>query len=255
MYSMEGTMVDLPGLLELKEKYKFDLFVDEAHSIGASGPHGRGVCDYFGVDPRTIDVLMGTLTKSFGASGGYIAGSRTLIDRLRVRSYSGAYAESIFPPVLTQIIASMASVISVDTGGTIVNSNTHKLGLHSSASSSSLTIQQETQYHTIPVRFPNATSLPPTLSSGAGGQMRLRRLSFNSYYLHCGLDKLGFITYGHPSSPIVPLLIFNPAKMIMFHRMMKDHKMPIITVVVGYPATPLISSRVRFCVSASHGGY
>ncbi|KIK53326.1 hypothetical protein GYMLUDRAFT_179056 [Collybiopsis luxurians FD-317 M1] len=253
MYSMEGTMVDLPGLLELKEKYKFYLFVDEAHSIGAIGPHGRGVCDYFGVDPRKIDVLMGTFTKSFGASGGYIAGTKTLIDRLRVCSYSGAYAESISPPVLTQIIASMASIMSVDTG---VNSSTHKLGHHSSASSSSSTIQQETQYHhpgPIPQRYlPQWISLPPTLSSGAEGQMRLRRLSFNSYYLHRGLDKLGFITYGHPSSPIVPLLIFNPAKMIMFHRMMKDRKTPIITVVVGYPATPLISSRVRFCVSASH---
>ncbi|KIK53329.1 hypothetical protein GYMLUDRAFT_77466 [Collybiopsis luxurians FD-317 M1] len=90
---------------------------------------------------------MGTFTKSFGASGGYIAGSKTLIDRLRVCSYSGAYAESISPPVLTQIIVTMASIMSADTGGTIVNSNTHKLGLHSSASSSSSTIQQETQYH------------------------------------------------------------------------------------------------------------
>ncbi|KIK53333.1 hypothetical protein GYMLUDRAFT_265056 [Collybiopsis luxurians FD-317 M1] len=161
---MEGMTVDLPGLLELKEKYKFDLFVDEAHSIGAIGPHGHGVCDYFGVDPRTIDVLMGTLTKSFGASGGYIAGSRTLIDRLRVCSYSGAYAESISPPVFTQIIASMVSITSIDTGGTIVNSNTHKSGLHSSASSSFSTIQLEIQYHhpgPVPQRYlPQWISLP-----------------------------------------------------------------------------------------------
>ncbi|KAF5378995.1 hypothetical protein D9757_009096 [Collybiopsis confluens] len=266
LYSMEGTMVDLPGLLALKEKYKFYLFVDEAHSIGAIGPHGRGVCDYFGVDPRKIDVLMGTFTKSFGASGGYIAGSKGFVDRLRVYSYTGAYAESISPPVLTQIIASMASIMSVDLSGVIPNShshshshshsNGHKLGLHTSASSSVSTIQQETQYHhpgPIPQPYlPYWLSLPTSLSSGAEGQMRLRRLSFNSYYLHRGLDKLGFITYGHPSSPIVPLLIFNPAKMIMFHRMMKDRKTPIVCVVVAYPATPLITSRVRFCVSASH---
>ncbi|KAJ3783947.1 serine palmitoyltransferase 2 [Lentinula aff. detonsa] len=254
MYSMEGTMVDLPTVLTLKEKYKFYLFVDEAHSIGAIGPHGRGVCDYFSVDPRKVDVLMGTFTKSFGASGGYISGNTALIDRLRIRGYSGAYSEAITPPVLTQIIASMASIMSIDASvGLAVSVN--KLGLPTSSSSSS-TIHQVTEYHhpgPIPQRtLPHWLSLPPPLASGAEGLMRLRRLSFNSYYLHRGLDKLGFITYGHPSSPIVPLLIFNPAKMIMFHRMMKDRKTPIVIVVVAYPATPLVTSRVRFCVSASH---
>jgi serine palmitoyltransferase len=77
-------------------------------------------------------------------------------------------------------------------------------------------------------------------------------LAFNSRYLHTGLIKLGFITYGHPASPIVPLLLFNPGKMNMFHQMMKDRQTPIIVVVVAYPATPLVTSRVRFCVSAAH---
>ena len=63
---------------------------------------------------------------------------------------------------------------------------------------------------------------------------------------------MGFITYGHPASPIVPLLLFNPGKMNMFHRMMKDRQTPIVVVVVAYPATPLVTSRVRFCVSAAH---
>lgn len=54
------------------------LFVDEAHSIGALGPRGRGVCDFWNVDPANVDILMGTFTKSFGASGGYIAGSKVI---------------------------------------------------------------------------------------------------------------------------------------------------------------------------------
>ncbi|KAJ3976041.1 pyridoxal phosphate-dependent transferase [Lentinula raphanica] len=252
MYSMEGTMVDLPSVLALKEKYKFYLFVDEAHSIGATGPHGRGVCDYFGIDPRKVDVLMGTFTKSFGASGGYIAGTRTLIDSLRVRGYSGAYAEAVAPPVLTQIIASIASIMSIDNSvGPAASAN--KLGISTTPSSSSMQVTEYSHPGPISQRaLPHWLTLPPPLASGAEGLMRLRRLSFNSYYLHRGLDKLGFITYGHPSSPIVPLLIFNPAKMIMFHRMMKDRKTPIVVVVVAYPATPLVTSRVRFCVSASH---
>lgn len=52
------------------------LYLDEAHSIGALGPRGRGAVDYFGCDPKDVDVLMGTFTKSFGSAGGYIAGSK-----------------------------------------------------------------------------------------------------------------------------------------------------------------------------------
>ncbi len=50
--------------------------MDEAHSIGALGPNGRGVCDLLNVNPADVDILMGTFTKSFGASGGYIASSK-----------------------------------------------------------------------------------------------------------------------------------------------------------------------------------
>lgn len=52
--------------------------MDEAHSTGAMGKHGRGVCDYYGIDPREIDVLMGTFTKSFASAGGYIAGTKVI---------------------------------------------------------------------------------------------------------------------------------------------------------------------------------
>ncbi|KAG1746087.1 pyridoxal phosphate-dependent transferase [Suillus lakei] len=113
LYSMEGTLVNLLRIVELKQKYKFYLFVDEAHSIGAVGPHGRGVTDYFNIHPGSIDVLMGTFTKSFGAAGGYIAGPKTLIDALRLRGHSGPYAEAMAPPVLAQIIASIASIMGV----------------------------------------------------------------------------------------------------------------------------------------------
>lgn len=76
---MEGTIVNLPEIIALKKKYKCYLYVDEAHSIGALGSRGRGVTDYFGCDPKDIDILMGTFTKSFGAAGGYIAGSKVYI--------------------------------------------------------------------------------------------------------------------------------------------------------------------------------
>ena len=74
--SMEGSIVRLPEVIALKKKYKAYLYLDEAHSIGALGPTGRGVVDYFGLDPEDVDVMMGTFTKSFGASGGYIGGKK-----------------------------------------------------------------------------------------------------------------------------------------------------------------------------------
>ncbi|KAF8507976.1 serine palmitoyltransferase 2 [Hysterangium stoloniferum] len=244
LYSMEGTLVNLPAIMQLKSRYKFYLYIDEAHSIGALGPHGRGVADYFGIDPASVDILMGTFTKSFGASGGYIAGSRDIISRLRTRSHAGCYTESISPPVLTQIIASMSCIMGV-------SSTPQQNG---NASSISLPAQDSYIY---PGPAPTASlpiwvTLPPQLRNGSEGRTRLRRLAFNSRYLSRGLNKLGFITYGHADSPIVPLLLFHPGKMTLFSRLMVARRIPIVVVVVGYPATPLVSGRVRFCLSASH---
>ena len=72
---MEGTLVDLPKLVQLKHKYNLQLFVDEAHSIGAIGCTGRGVAEYFNIKREEIDFSMGTFTKSFGSIGGYVAGT------------------------------------------------------------------------------------------------------------------------------------------------------------------------------------
>ena len=200
LYSMEGSMVNLPGIVALKKKYKFHLFVDEAHSIGALGPRGRGVCDYFGIDPKEVDVLMGTLTKSFGANGGYIAADKCMIDKLRLTNAGAVYGEVPAPAVLTQISSALRIIAGEFVPGQ--------------------------------------------------GEERLQRLAFNSRYLRLGLKRLGFIVYGHDDSPIIPVLLYNPAKMPAFSHEMLKRKISV--VVVGYPATPLISSRARFCVSAAH---
>ncbi|KAI5120401.1 hypothetical protein M0805_000180 [Coniferiporia weirii] len=237
LFSMEGTLADLPAIMELKKRYKFYLFIDEAHSIGGLGPHGRGVADYFGTNPKDIDILMGTFTKSFGASGGYIAGSKALIDRLRVRGHLGPYAEAMPPPVLTQILASMAGIMGVSPPLPPSDADVN-VYVHPGPSPASC--------------IPAWLNLPSYLRDGSEGRMRLRRLAFNSRYLTRGLQKLGFITYGHVDSPVVPLLLFNPGKMCVFSRMMLERKTPIVVVVVAYPATALVTSRVRFCVSAAH---
>lgn len=105
LYSMEGTMCNLPGIIALKKRYKFHLYIDEAHSIGAIGPRGRGVCDYFGIDPAEVELLMGTFSKSFGGVGGYIAGSKDVIST--IRSTTMDLGEPMSPPILMQISTSL----------------------------------------------------------------------------------------------------------------------------------------------------
>lgn len=90
------------------------LYVDEAHSIGALGKTGRGVCEFLGVSPNDVDVLMGTFTKSFGAVGGYIAGSQELITYMRQASAGSAYSASLSPPCCQQIISAIKIIIGED---------------------------------------------------------------------------------------------------------------------------------------------
>lgn len=200
IYSMEGSIVRLPEVIALKKRYKAYLYLDEAHSIGALGPNGGGVVDYFGLDPKDVDIMMGTFTKSFGAAGGYIGGKKELIDYLRGYSHSALYATSMSPPVAQQIITSMKVIMGED-----------------------------------------GTTL---------GADRLRQLSENTTYFRRRLREMGFIIYGNNDSPVVPLMLYMPAKIGAFGREMI--KRNIGTVVVGFPATPIIESRARFCISAAH---
>ena len=85
---MDGDAAPLREIVALKEKYGAWLMVDEAHATGIIGENGRGLADELGVSGQ-IEIQMGTLGKALGASGGYICGSRALIDLLvnRARSF------------------------------------------------------------------------------------------------------------------------------------------------------------------------
>lgn len=114
IYSMEGTITPLPDIIALKKKYKAYLYLDEAHSIGALGPTGRGVVDHYGCDPKDVDVLMGTFSKSFAAAGGYIAGSSKLINHLKSTSYAQCYSTSMSAPVCLQISRTLETIMGLD---------------------------------------------------------------------------------------------------------------------------------------------
>uniref|UniRef100_A0A7S4K9G5 serine C-palmitoyltransferase n=1 Tax=Odontella aurita TaxID=265563 RepID=A0A7S4K9G5_9STRA len=114
VYSMEGEYCDLPSIVRVCKRYGAYVYLDEAHSIGAMGPTGRGCCEYTGVDPADVDIMMGTFTKSFGGMGGYVAGSKEVVDYLRERCAGSSYHNSLSPVVCQQIISSFEVIMGHD---------------------------------------------------------------------------------------------------------------------------------------------
>lgn len=83
LFSMDGDVTNLPRLLEVKERHDAWLLLDEAHSYGVLGPTGRGLCEHYDVDPKRVELTVGTLSKSFASSGGFIAAEADVIEWLR----------------------------------------------------------------------------------------------------------------------------------------------------------------------------
>jgi len=96
-YSMDGDIPDLARLVRLKQTHGFWLMVDEAHGLGCIGPTGKGVREVYDVAGSDVDIWMGTLSKTLGSTGGYIAGSATLIDILKFEAPGSVYSVALAP--------------------------------------------------------------------------------------------------------------------------------------------------------------
>ena len=108
LYSMDGDVPDLLALIKLKQRYDAWLMVDEAHSIGVLGSDGRGLAEEQNIDPRDVDIWMGTLSKSLTSVGGYVAGSRQLIELLKYTSPGLVYSVGCSPPVAAAALSAIA---------------------------------------------------------------------------------------------------------------------------------------------------
>ena len=104
VFSMDGDIGPLPALCNLAEKYGAIMMVDDAHASGVLGRNGRGTIDHFHVHGR-VDVQVGTLSKAIGALGGYVCGSRDLIDFLYHRARPFLFSTSHPPSVAATCIA------------------------------------------------------------------------------------------------------------------------------------------------------
>jgi 8-amino-7-oxononanoate synthase len=111
-YSMDGDIPDLPKFIEVKKKYKAMLLVDEAHSAGVVGDTGRGVGEYFNVNRSDVDMWMGTLSKSFASCGGYVAGSKALVEYLKYTTPGFVYSVGIPPSNAAAALAATHQILA-----------------------------------------------------------------------------------------------------------------------------------------------
>jgi glycine C-acetyltransferase len=106
VFSMDGDLGALPPLCTLAEEFDCIMMVDDAHASGVFGRNGRGTIDHFQLHGR-VDIQVGTLSKAMGALGGYVAGSRTLIDFLYHRARPFLFSTSHPPSVAATCIAAI----------------------------------------------------------------------------------------------------------------------------------------------------
>ena len=114
LYSMDGDVCDLPRLVEIKERHDAWLLVDEAHSIGVLGQDGRGLCEYAGVDPAQVDLIIGTLSKTLASCGGFIGGSAQVIDWLRYTLPGFVFSVGL-SPVITAAAQTALQLVQKET--------------------------------------------------------------------------------------------------------------------------------------------
>jgi glycine C-acetyltransferase len=118
VFSMEGDIADLPALCDLAERFNCIMMVDDAHSSGVLGNRGRGTIDHCGVHGR-VDIQVGTLSKAIGAIGGYVCGSKDLIEFLYHRARPFLFSTS-HPPSVTATCQAAFELLDSEAGEKLI---------------------------------------------------------------------------------------------------------------------------------------
>ena len=116
VFSMDGIIANLQGVCDLAKTYDAMVMVDDSHAVGFVGEHGRGTAEHCGVEGR-VDIITGTLGKALGgASGGYTAGSRRIVEWLRQRSRPYLFSNTLAPVIAA---ASIKAFELIESGGSL----------------------------------------------------------------------------------------------------------------------------------------
>jgi glycine C-acetyltransferase len=113
VFSMDGDLAPLPGIVDVAEQYGAMVMVDDAHGEGVLGRNGRGIVDHFHLHGR-VDVECGTMSKAFGVMGGYIAGSAKIVEYLRQRARPFLFSSAATPPDVAACIAAIGILEASD---------------------------------------------------------------------------------------------------------------------------------------------
>jgi glycine C-acetyltransferase len=106
VFSMDGDIAPLPAILEVARSHGARVMIDEAHALGVLGPHGGGLEEHFATEDQ-VDVVLGTLSKSIGCLGGFVAGSAELVNYLRFYARSQVFSAALPPAVVASCMASL----------------------------------------------------------------------------------------------------------------------------------------------------
>lgn len=106
VFSMEGSIVNLPEVAKLCKAYQAALVIDDAHSVGVLGKHGRGTAEHFGLE-NVVDIYMGTFSKSFASMGGFIATAFDVIDYVKHHARPLMFSASMAPATVAAVLASL----------------------------------------------------------------------------------------------------------------------------------------------------
>ncbi|MEO0335858.1 MAG: pyridoxal phosphate-dependent aminotransferase family protein, partial [Pseudomonadota bacterium] len=109
VFSMEGDLGALDKIAQLKSRYKFVFVVDDAHGTGVLGPQGQGTSEHFGVS-GSVDLHLGTFSKSFGVTGGFIAGSKSLVNFLRFFSRTYLFSAHLPQTLVASVLAGLETL-------------------------------------------------------------------------------------------------------------------------------------------------
>jgi 8-amino-7-oxononanoate synthase len=112
VYSQDGDIPDLPAFIEVKRKHQALLMIDEAHSIGVLGQTGGGIGEHFGVDRTDVELWSGTMSKALAGCGGYVGGSRELVEFLKYTTPGFVYSVGMPPPTAAASLAAIRTIRS-----------------------------------------------------------------------------------------------------------------------------------------------
>ncbi len=111
VFSMEGDMANLPGIVELSKKYNTRVMVDDAHGVGVMGKNGRGTCEHFGL-MDDVDLIMTTFSKSFASLGGFVVGDSKVIQFIKHVARSLIFSASITPASMGAVNKALEVIIA-----------------------------------------------------------------------------------------------------------------------------------------------